>query len=277
MHRKLMGAVVTAVVFAAPVWAQEEDLTGSTEVQTEVETEIQTETEPGTGGSGELDTEFQTDDDDVTVQGSVETDESELQEDDVYGGSGEEGTTDVTTTTTQVVVEEEEERNDMRGVVVTLGGGFEGYTGDLNDALDTGGAWGVSAAIKPTRILGLELGYTGAANGLDGTEGNADVIRNGAHALATVGITPTAVQPYLLAGVGLSRYSVRAEASGLNDDWAGAVPVGVGLRTHIGDFTADLRGTYSMLFSQDLVPSPAADDFFSDGRWGGTLQLGATF
>ncbi len=264
MYKKVMGAVVAAAVFAAPAMAQDDmDLTGSTEVQAEPEADVEIQTEG-----------------DVNVQGSVEADDGSVQTD-AYGGSADEGTTDIATT--QVTIEEED-RNDMRGLVVTLGGGVEGYTGDLRSRLDVGPAWGVTAAIKPTKVLGLELGYTGAANEIGNDElfedsvengSGADIVRNGGHALATVGL-PTPIQPYLLAGVGVSRYSVRADtAAGFQDDWAGAVPVGAGVRTHLGNFTADLRGTYSMLFSQDLIP--AADDDLADGRWGGTLQIGTTF
>src|SRR5437868_13153854 len=59
-----------------------------------------------------------------------------------------------------------EERSVMRGVMVTAGASFEGYTGGLRSEISPGVTWGVTAAIKPTKIIGLELGYTGAANEL---------------------------------------------------------------------------------------------------------------
>jgi opacity protein-like surface antigen len=185
----------------------------------------------------------------------------------------------------------EAEEADMRGLTVMLGAGIEGYTGALRPQIDAGLGWGVTAAIKPSKVLGLEFGYSGAANELgndaflaDSSEGarGADLVRNGGQVVATLGLTASPVQPYLLGGVGLSRYTVRAPSSTLNSDWAGSVPLGGGLRTHVGNFTADARLAYNLLWSNDFAPSANENriplvDTFANGNYTGLISLGSTF
>ncbi len=179
---------------------------------------------------------------------------------------------------------------DMKGLTVLAGGGVEGYSGDLAPQLNAGPVWSVTAALKPFRSLGFELGYSGAVNEIDngrlgseGATGGADIVRNGAQAVVTLGI-PTAIQPYVLAGVGVDRYSVRGtESQGFVDDTTGNIPLGVGLRTHVDKFTVDLRGNYGVLFDNEFASAAvnpreiAGIDSTAGGRYQGTLQVGGTF
>jgi hypothetical protein len=178
-----------------------------------------------------------------------------------------------------------ESRSVMKGVTVTAGGGFEGYTGGLRSQLAPGAAWGVSAAIKPSKILGLELGYSGAANELRNESFNvagADLVRNGGDLIATVGLGAAPVQPYLLGGIGVNWYHVRATGTGLASDTAGEIPMGGGVRAYIGHFTADARLDYNLLFSQNManrvgVPGSAFTSSLGGGSYTGTLNIGSTF
>lgn len=169
---------------------------------------------------------------------------------------------------------------DMRGLTVMVGGGVEGYTGELAPAINPGAAYGVTASIKPSKVMGLELGYNGAVNNLDntalGADSGPDLVRNGGQAAVTLGLGAAPIQPYVLGGIGFSDYNFRgAAASGFSDDVVGNVPVGAGLRTHIGDFTADLRANYNFLFDQDFA---GVDDGLNEnGRYSGTLNIGGTF
>ena len=191
-----------------------------------------------------------------------------------------------TTTPTDEEEYEPKKQADMRGLTVTLGGGVEGYTQALAPALSPGPSVAVNAVIRPTRVLGLELGYSGAVNEIkqeDNVNG-ADLVRNGAQAALTVGLTPTPVQPYLLGGIGISDYNVRDENSArFRDDTVGNVPVGAGLRTHFGHFTADARVGYNFLFDQEFARNtPTTDvgddiEFSEAGRYNATLNFGATF
>ncbi|HEX8539950.1 MAG TPA: hypothetical protein VF664_20985, partial [Cystobacter sp.] len=53
---------------------------------------------------------------------------------------------------------------DMRGVSVLVGGGVEGYTSALGSDIRPGAAYGATLMLRPSKVLGVELGYSGAAN-----------------------------------------------------------------------------------------------------------------
>jgi len=306
MKAKWMGALVAAGLFAVPAMAQSMDNSNSSTntnsgvaVTPDSSSSTDQQTYGGTGGSGLTSDDqsksftgtAQTQTDDASVNGTVRSDDLGT------GGGYTAGTTDQVTVNTDATTPvntdvKKDEKNDMRGLVVTLGGGMEGYTGRLRSQIDPGLAWGVTANLKPSKVFGLELGYSGAANemGNDGAFNDtaeahkgADIIRNGVDAKATFGLTATPVQPYVMAGLGLNRYSVRATTSSFRDDWSASIPAGLGVRTHIGDFTADLRGTYSFLVDSDFAASEGASSsilgqqVLSAGRWNGMLQLGTTF
>ena len=169
-------------------------------------------------------------------------------------------------------------KGDMRGLTVLIGAGVEGYTGGLAPEVRPGAAVGVTAALKPTKVVGLEVGYSGAANNLRDDAGGSgpDIIRNGGQAALTLGLTASPVQPYVLGGIGINRYNVRnTGGQDFRSDTNANVPVGAGLRTHIGDFTADARLNYNFLVNNDFSPSVANDTW--TGRYTGTVNLGGTF
>ena len=169
-----------------------------------------------------------------------------------------------------------------------VGGGVEGYTQGLGADINPGAAYGATVILRPTKVVGLELGYAGASNNFNrdnvsittGTRG-PDVMRNGGQAVATLGLTAAPVQPYLLAGIGISHYNVRAQAAGFQDDTVGNVPLGGGLRLHLGHFTADARLNYNVLVDQQLTTSVATEGSAlttsSGGIYTGTVNLGSTF
>ncbi|MCP3099737.1 hypothetical protein LZ198_12755 [Myxococcus sp. K15C18031901] len=177
------------------------------------------------------------------------------------------------------------EKNKTKGLTVTIGGGIEGYTGALAPQLNPGPTAGVTASFKPTRQLGLEVGYTGALNNIDAKRGDVvgdspDLVRNGGQAVLTVGLTPTAVQPYILGGIGISNYNFRhGEALGYRDDTVGNVPAGLGVRGYVGHFTVDARANYNFLFDKDFAPgiTPGTENVSGGGSYQGTVSVGGTF
>ncbi|MGQ0508870.1 MAG: hypothetical protein ACT4TC_26510 [Myxococcaceae bacterium] len=186
--------------------------------------------------------------------------------------------------------EKKQNKPDMRGLTVLLGGGVEGYTGSFAPGIRPGPSWGVSAALKPSNVFGIELGYSGAVNELRaggdrGTAIGADLVRNGGQAVATLGLTATGFQPYVLAGIGVNKYDVRGDgnAAGYRSDVSGNVPLGAGLRGHLGHFTADARFGYNVLFDNDLVTVPSTTiagqdtSVNSGGRYQGMVSVGSTF
>jgi hypothetical protein len=221
-----------------------------------------------TGGSGDVPVDEQSSlqrDYDVQV-GEVDA----IPSDDAFGGSGYDMKDE----------DEGQKKGDMRGLSVLVGAGVEGYTGGLAPEINPGATVGVLAGIRPSKVLGLELGYSGAVNNLDADVGGSgpDIVRNGAVANLTLGLTAAPVQPYVLGGFGMNWYNIRnGGALGFTDDTSSRIPVGVGLRTHIGDFTADARVNYNVLLNEDFAPAGVADDQLGTGSYQGTLNIGGTF
>lgn len=181
----------------------------------------------------------------------------------------------------------EKSKNDTKGLTVLIGGGVEGYTGALAPQLNPGPTAGVTVSLKPTSVLGLELGYSGALNNIDSARtgggdlvDGSDLVRNGGQAALTLAITPTAWQPYLLGGIGINDYNFRGgQELGYSDDTVGSIPVGAGIRGHIGSFTADLRANYNVLFDKEFAPAidSGGGDLSGGGSYAGTLNIGGTF
>jgi hypothetical protein len=183
---------------------------------------------------------------------------------------------------------EEEEKNDTRGLTLLVGGGVEGYTGELAPQINPGATAGVRAAIKPSKVLGLELGYSGALNNIDtgggdvgeGAVDGPDLIRNGGQAVVTLGLFATDWHPYLLGGIGINDYNFRGgETLGYSDDTVGNVPAGLGFRGHVGDFTVDARANYNFLFDKEFAAGAESSggDFGEGGSYQGTISVGGTF
>ncbi|HEX8439767.1 hypothetical protein [Archangium sp.] len=220
-----------------------------------------------TGGSGDL---SGLDNGQSSLGGSdVDVGSVPIASDDAaFGGSGYED-----------MDKNKESKADMRGLTVLIGGGVEGYTGELAPSINPGPSVGVTAALRPSKTFGLELGYSGAVNNLDADVGGSgpDLVRNGASAAVTLGLTAAPVQPYLLGGFGMNWYNVNnGEGLGFRDDTNSRIPVGVGLRTHIGNITADARVNYNVLLSEDFAPGVDTGDL-TTGSYNGTINLGGTF
>jgi hypothetical protein len=175
-------------------------------------------------------------------------------------------------------------RANIVGGGIMAGGGIEGYSGILNDRLQVGPSWGVTVLAQPLTWMGAELSYSGAVNEVDDTltiggEGavsGADFARNGGQLAVTFNLPTPYVQPYALGGIGVDRYSFRGTDNVLfRDDTAGRVPVGGGLRTHVGNFIADARFHYDFLLDQDFARADIDDEVGS--AYTGMLQIGAKF
>ncbi|HEX5746553.1 MAG TPA: hypothetical protein VFZ09_09930 [Archangium sp.] len=183
----------------------------------------------------------------------------------------------------------------LRELSVTAGAGVEGYTLDLAPLIDPGVTYGVMLDVLPPPLLGvldvgLEVGFSGAVNGLDtrAPQASADgveLVRHGVHAAATVGLLHSVVRPYLMGGLGLSVYNIRGTVRGFGDDLVGNVPLGAGVRASWRGLTADARLNYTVLFDQRYatgapvsnVGEPPALTIGKAGRYSGTLNLGVTW
>ncbi|MCY1018592.1 outer membrane beta-barrel protein [Pyxidicoccus sp. MSG2] len=174
------------------------------------------------------------------------------------------------------------------GIYAMLGGGAEGYTGQLAPTINPGLSYGATLGYRPSPYFGVELGYSGGVSDVDfnradggGIANGPDLVRNGGQALLVGNMTDTKLQPYVVSGVGVETYNVRSdrrgEALGFNDDTSGYVPAGLGLRYQLGGLiTADARVAYNILFDQDFAPSTLQPGV-GDGRYSATLSVGGTY
>ncbi|MBX5482472.1 MAG: hypothetical protein IRZ16_11650 [Myxococcaceae bacterium] len=236
----------------------------------------------GTGGSSEIGIEQQ-------EQGAQPLDQEEMGEPQISPEATQPSLTEPTyeESTTRVYRSENKQgawnNPDLKGVNIGVGAGFEAYTGKLNHSLRAGPQWDATVGVRPWKALGFELGYSGAtaevsnrvASGEGATNG-ADFVRNGGTASVILS-APTKIAPYVLGGIGLDHYNYRAPDGlfGYQDDTNGNVPVGIGLRTTAGHFTADLRGQYNYLFADQF--SPTRSNNVTAGRYGAVLNVGGTF
>jgi hypothetical protein len=167
------------------------------------------------------------------------------------------------------------------GPYVMVNGGADFYTGNLASRVNPGPSWGAMVGFRPIPFAALEVGYSGAVNELDrdlvpANVNGADLVRNGGNANVVLNLPLRFLQPYVIGGYGLERYSLRGGGlQGYQDDTNSYIPAGIGLHSTVGMFTADLRGTYSFLIDQDFAP--VADTDAWDGRIGATLNLGGSF
>jgi hypothetical protein len=197
---------------------------------------------------------------------------------------------------TSVVVtpaaKQEKKNVSKKGAYVLLGGGADFYTGKLAPEINAGLNYGLTVGVKPDKYFGIEANYNGALSNLDqgfanshglanannsGASSGTDIVRNSGQVAATIGLSPTAVQPFILGGVGIDNYTVRRAtvATGFNSDTSAYIPTGLGLRANMGkNLTADLRGTYNFLINQNFSGQNTGA---GTGRLGGMLQIGGTY
>jgi hypothetical protein len=172
------------------------------------------------------------------------------------------------------------------GLYALVGGGAEGYTGQLAPQVNPGFSYGATVGYRPVPFVGVELGYNGGLSDIDQPgEGSVadgpDVVRNAAQLNIVGNLTDTQLQPYVLTGVGIDNFNVRddveGEALGFDDDTSSYVPAGIGVRYQLGDLiTADARANYNFLFGQDFAPT-TRDPALGDGRLSVMLSLGGTY
>lgn len=164
------------------------------------------------------------------------------------------------------------------GITVAGNGGVLTYPGEAARLFDPGAQYGVNIGLEPFGAVGLELGYAGAAYGLDGRDGS--VVENGGTALLKVGPKLGTVQPYALGGYNLMWLSGNedANARGIDDDTMSKIPVGAGVDFVLPAGKAPLilgaRGTYNFLFDNDSFDVGGAE---SDDQIGGQVVFGGEF
>jgi hypothetical protein len=176
------------------------------------------------------------------------------------------------------------------GWALMAGGGYQDFTnGDMRDRTNGGGAWDVRFIGGTRSYFGFEGAYVGAARSIQTlgvTANNPTLVSNGLEGTLRFNVPivkgASLLEPYGVVGLGWSRYHIAnynsntATLSDFNgrDDDVMTVPLGLGLAYGYKRFIADVRGTYSPTYYNDLL---RANNGAALSTWGIGGQVGWAF
>lgn len=181
------------------------------------------------------------------------------------------------------------------GIGVNVGGGVFGFTDPALRALTppVGGMWSFRSAFGTHIPLGVEVGYMGSANQIEGQFGRASATLFGTtlETALRYNIVPRSPwSPYAFIGVGWQHYQLDDRAFQLSDtgianqDDLVVIPVGAGISYRRGAIVTDLRGTFRAATNENLVladPEASLRDgtggFAPMHQWDASLNVGYEF
>jgi hypothetical protein len=165
-----------------------------------------------------------------------------------------------------IVVPVERAEPERYGIALTLGGGVIGFTDETTrDTIDLGGAWEARMTAGTRSPLALEAAYIGSAQSVDalGVDGDAILLGSGVEAAARLNLIPGAIQPYVLAGAGWTRYDLTNTDTNTSDvadeDDVFQLPLGAGLAFHQDGMVFDVRAVYRPTTDADLLDAAGTD------------------
>lgn len=162
---------------------------------------------------------------------------------------------------------------------VSVGFGYNNYTGDFAGDVGAGAGWNVGADLDVSRPVDLELNYIGGINSFNGEIETFNAYTNGVQ--AAVQVEPwtwdDTFTPYASGGLGLNRISV-AKDTDLNQefqsDTAAAVPLAAGLDVSLGEnWVAGARAQYDILLDNEVI---VGEDTTDSDRTSFMLKVGST-
>lgn len=169
----------------------------------------------------------------------------------------------------------QDDEADFRATGVTVRSGVTAFTGDLGGETDVGGFVGIQLDTQPMRLLGLEVGYEGSANGFE-ESGTGSLWRHNVGALAKLGpIVDDRWQPFVGAGVGVSYIDPTGAADErlFDNDFVFEVPLSAGIEYRFSSLTAGARATYRIMDGEAFAPGDIDEgDLFTAG-----FSLGGRF
>lgn len=172
------------------------------------------------------------------------------------------------------------------GLGLEAGGGVLAYTrGQLANLTQTGGGWALRLIIGTRSYLAGEVAYVGSANtiGLGGLTTSAQLIGTGLEGALRLQLPVWLgergrglVLPYILAGVGWSRYDVLDSNNNFNSGTNGlTVPLGGGLILGYRHLLFDARAQYRLGYYNN--PLRLGDDTSGTDNWSLTFHVGYEF
>ena len=165
-----------------------------------------------------------------------------------------------------------------RGVNVSAGGGLVQFVDrDMRGRAAEGGGWEVRLGVGTRTPIAIEAAYVGSLHAVDalGLDARASLLGTGVEGDLRLNMLTGDLQPYALAGVGWTRYSLVHRGASTSDvadhDNVGALPMGVGVTFRQDALTLDVRAVYRRTIAVDMFPG-ASDD--SLATWSATLRVG---
>ncbi len=156
----------------------------------------------------------------------------------------------------QAIGEPEEDVDETAEAEVGLRAGVATFTGGLGAVTGVGPSWAVQADITRNEMVDWELAYVGSR--VPTTLGGA-IWSNGVQGAVRVSPAGEGIDPYVGAGFGASLLNPNNAAEAafapddiLGSDLIGEVPLMAGVQFDAGPVTAGVRGTYHLLFGDEL-------------------------
>lgn len=168
------------------------------------------------------------------------------------------------------------------GIGITAGAGVTGFSDSgSDDVAGVGGLWEVRATFGVDSPVALEAAYVGTAQSVDMPLVDSALLGNGLEAAVRVNLGTFNVQPFVVGGMGWTRYSVDVEGMDLDirgDDDVLTVPAGAGISFYAGPAMVDIRGTYRFAFDDELIREEGDfDERESLDTWSATARVGFAF
>jgi hypothetical protein len=155
-------------------------------------------------------------------------------------------------------------------------GGLGNYTADLASHTQNGPVWGVTLNLQPVSLLGVEVGYEGSRNQVNGASPDTALLRNGGFGLLKLSLPLPIIKPFIGLGIGGSYVAVSgASTGGFQNAFVSEIPAAIGVELSLFNLTAGARATYRYMgspsFATNVIGNTAA------GFWDGELTLGLRF
>lgn len=152
---------------------------------------------------------------------------------------------------------EPEEDEEIAEAEIGVRAGVATFTGGLGAVTGVGPSWAVQADIRRNEMVDWELAYVGSR--VPTTLGGA-IWRNGVQGALRISPAGEGIDPYVGAGIGASLLNPNNAAEPafvpddiLGSDLVGEVPLMAGVQFGAGQVTAGVRGTYHLLFGDELA------------------------
>lgn len=175
------------------------------------------------------------------------------------------------------------------GVEAQAGVGTSQFVGSTGaDATNGGAAWDVRAVVGSSLPVGVELGYAGGIQGIEGfgAQEGALLVDNGVQGAlrlaAPIELDVVEVKPFASAGLGFSRYDVvhdDGNSGNLRDgDHVLTVPAAVGLQLGIDRASIEGRVGYEHAFDSELFgAAPTGFEENALSAWEAGVSVGLEF